>query len=447
MPLTNAPFHDEWHEVADTGQNMVLWAAPDLGKTSQFCVIRVLHALGRDPRKRFAILSATENLGTKVIAALKGHIEKNRVVHDVFPHLRRGSSWAASSFTVERPHGIKDPSVEAFGVGAGSLSGARLDGLFVDDALTPENTRTKHMRDQVDTWIRAAAFSRLQSGAQICFLANALHPEDMAHRLAKQPGWWSGKYPVLGEDGEPTWPEQWPMERIAHARDELFGPHEFRRMCMCEPYDESSARFKKEWLEACLANGEGWTLTYALTGVPPGIRVFTGVDLGISQQKGSDLTVLFTIAVHDDESRQVLEIQAGRYTGPEIVERIIDVHRRLHSIVYVENVAAQDYILQFAKKVSSVPVRPLPTTAARKWNVQFGVESLAVEMANAKWIIPCAKGTRRAHPEIEAWLGEMLYYDPLGHTGDRLMASWFAREGARESRPKIQVGRLDTLRR
>jgi hypothetical protein len=35
---------------------------------------------------------------------------------------------------------------------------------------------------------------------------------------------------------------------------------------------------------------------------------------------------------------------------------------------------------------------------------------------------------------------EVLYYDPKEHTGDRLMASWFAREGARRFADGVRGG-------
>ena len=48
--------------------------------------------------------------------------------------------------------------------------------------------------------------------------------------------------------------------------------------------------------------------------------------------------------------------------------------------------------------------------------------------------------------EVLAWIQEMLYYDPEAHTGDRLMASWFAREAARGFERGIQRT-LDTVSR
>lgn len=444
-PITNAPFHEEWHDVADAGGNMVLWAHPESGKTQQFAIGRVIWQLGRDPRKRFAILSATLNQGKDIISAIQGHILNNPVVHDCFPHLRPGGMWAANAITVERPYGIKDPSVQAFGTDQGSIQGKRLDGLICDDALTEDNTRTPYQRDKLDKWVRSSAFSRLTKNAQVMFLANAWHPDDMAHRLAKQ-GWWNKRYPVLDANGAPTWTDRWPLHRIEKARTELYGPLEFARQMLCQARDESSARFKAEWVERCKERGKGKSLAFALRVVPQGFRVYTGVDLGVSQRAGSDLTVFFTICVHPDGSREVLDITSGRLTGPQIIQQIVDIHHRYNSIVIVENVAAQDYILQFARQMTNVPVKPLTTSGSRKWNVDFGVESLAVELANGKWIIPCADdGT--VHPEVDAWISEMLYYDPTTHTGDRLMAAWFAREGSREVKQKISFGRLDLMSR
>jgi hypothetical protein len=162
--------------------------------------------------------------------------------------------------------------------------------------------------------------------------------------------------------------------------------------------------------------------------LPPGYVTYTGVDLGTRDTKKSDLTVLFTICIHPDGSREVLNIEAGRWTSPDIMAKIADVHARYKSMVLIEDAAAQDYIRQHLVRYTAIPVFPFHTDG-KKWDPILGVEGLAVEMFNSKWIIPSQGG--RTAPEIEAWISEMLFYNPEGHTGDRLMASWFAREGAR----------------
>ena len=76
----------------------------------------------------------------------------------------------------------------------------------------------------------------------------------------------------------------------------------------------------------------------------------------------------------------------------------------------------------------------------------FGIESLAAEMANGKWIIPSLDGLPLT-PEVSALIDEMLFYSPDKHTGDHLMAAWFAREGARMGAQTVEFGRVNWNRR
>lgn len=277
-----------------------------------------------------------------------------------------------------------------------------------------------------------------------------IHNSDLLHHLTRVKGWPRREYPAARgpvgaeETGVLTWPERWSAAAITRARRDL-GPFEFARQILCRSRDDSQARFRREWVERCKARGEGKRLGYALAKVPRGYMTYTGVDLGVQQHAGSDPTVLFTIIVHPDETREVLMVESGRWTAPQIVEKIIDTHRRYDSIVLVEDNAAQAFIYQLVRKVSAVPVRPFTTTAAKKHHPEYGIESLATELANGKWIIPCVGGV--CEPEIEGWIQEMLNYNPEAHSGDRLMSSWFAREGAVEGRRKAKGMVIDTLTR
>jgi hypothetical protein len=92
-------------------------------------------------------------------------------------------------------------------------------------------------------------------------------------------------------------------------------------------------------------------------------------------------------------------------------------------------VAAQDFILQFATAATNVPVVPHTTSKAKR-DPLLGVEGLAIELANGKWAFPNDK--KRISLQVESFITEMLFYSPKSHTGDRLMAAYFAREVARK---------------
>jgi hypothetical protein len=200
---------------------------------------------------------------------------------------------------------------------------------------------------------------------------------------------------------------------------------------MCEPFSAEQARCHQEWIETCKARGAATTLVSQYDGPCP---TFTGVDLAIGKKKKNDLTVLFTIAVENDRSKRVLNIESGRWTGPEIRDRILDVADAFHSTIAVESNSAQDFIREFAvEKRRDLRIVAHSTQGANKMNQEFGVEGVFAEMRNGGWIIPCSEDGRCAR-EVDEWIRECQYYRPEAHTGDRLMASWIASEAARRGR-------------
>jgi hypothetical protein len=442
-PIRQAHVHEEFQRLANEHRRLVIWSHIESGKTSQLSILRPLWLLGRNPNLRIAVVSNTAAQAKKILSAQQKYINESEALREVFPELTPGAKWSDQAYTVKRTTHAKDYSVQGLGV-HGAILGARLDVLILDDILDYENTRTPAQRQELWQWVTSTLFGRLTRNAVVIVVGTAWHPEDILHRLGKMPGWHNARFPILDEDtGDPRWPEAWPKDRVEEKARDL-GPLEAARQLFCRARDDGESRFKREWVDKCLARGEGRELPFMLQALPGGYRTFTGVDLGTRANKKSDLTVLFTICVHPNEDREVLEVVSGNWEAPEIVRRIEDVHKRFQSIVLVESNAAQDFIRQFLVAGSAIPVLPF-TTGANKHHPEFGVESIAVELSNAKWIIPNRGGVTSR--DIDAWIAEMLYYAPDAHTGDRLMAAWFAREGSKQKVKKVQVGRVDLHRR
>lgn len=437
-PISLAPMHEAWHDLISQHDRTVIWSHTEAGKSQQVSIGRTLYELGRDHGARIAIVSNTHAQAAKLIRSIAKYIESSGECRAI-TGLRPGDPWSSHQLYVQRPHISKDPSVQACGIG-GNIMGSRVDFLILDDVLDYENCRTADQRKKLIEWYDATLSGRLTERARVCVVGTAFNPDDLLHNLARRTGFHAVRYPVVDEvTGVSRWPERWNPARIQKAREDR-GPIEFARQMLCRPRTDDEAVFRWEWIAKCLARGNGRRMAYGLQSVPPGCRVVTGVDLGVQQSDSADLTVLFTVIIHPDETREVLSIESGRWNGPDIVGRIIDAHRRYQSIVVVENNAAQDYIRQFARGQSAVPIRGY-TTGRTKAHPEFGVQSIATEMSLGKWIIPCDGDSR--HPEVDAWLNDMLYFDAKAHTGDRLMASFFAREGAKMTGQKASVGKLD----
>jgi hypothetical protein len=232
-------------------------------------------------------------------------------------------------------------------------------------------------------------------------------------------------------------------------------PIEFARAYQCVSRDDHDSRFKQKWMDRAKRRGEISNFNQFSTSMRDvlleeytereistqvdelfqemmldvggdGIRVYTGVD--VSTGEATDKSVLFTMMVYPNGDRRVLNIEAGRWQIDEILARIMGCYRRFGGMFAVENVGTQQWLAQLLQKYTAIPMIPI-TTGRSKADPVFGVESLAAEFANGKWIIPSQN--THAPDEAEAWIEEMLYYNPANHTGDRLMASWFAATIAR----------------
>lgn len=445
--VQQAPLHETWHDLADRNRRLVIWSHTEAGKTNQLVIARSLFALGKDPNTRIAIIGNTREQSSKILRTIAKYIEESAELRAVFPHLKRSAKdpWTTNAIHVERSTPAKDPSVQAFGV-HGAITGARIDLLILDDILDFENCQTPKGRSELMQWYLSTVASRLTRESSVICVGTAWHPEDLMHRLEGHPAWVAKKFPVLDHTGSPTWPSRWPLHRIEEQRIER-GPLEFARTMMCQARDDSDARFKRQYIDKALEAGEGWPLLERIEdsdieedllaydainrlGGVSDVKLYTGVDLAVQKHAAADQTALATIAVMPNGDRRLLWIESGRWSGPEIIAKILDTYERYGSIFLVEGNAAQDYIRQFTLHKAAVPIIPF-TTGRNKMNPEFGVESIAAEMAAGKWIFPNDGGS--VEPEVQQLITEMLYYQPDAHTGDRLMALWFAREGARRN--------------
>jgi hypothetical protein len=439
-PVQLARHHAEWHDFLDAHKRCVVWAHIEAAKSSTFCVARVLWLLGRNPGLRIAIVSNTDGQAQKPIRAVARYIEQSGTLRQIFPKLRKGEPWTTHQLFVPRDTFSRDPSVQSCGI-HGNILGSRLDMLIMDDVLDYENCRTASGRQDIWEWYQSTLAGRLIEEGRTIVCGTAFHPDDLMHRLADVFHWPNRRWPVVRPDGTPNWPERWSAARIEDKRSELT-PIEFERQLMCQPRDEATQRFKEEWITTCLRQGDGIDPAYSLEEAfdsDPELEAFvrlaggvwTGVDLAVEKKSSSDDTVLFTFAVLPNGKRRVLWIEGDKLAGPEIIRRIVDTHQRFGSIVGVESVAAQKYIVQFAHEQTAVPVYPIHT-GKNKHSIEFGVESLAAEFMAGKWIIPNRGG--KTHPQITKWLNELRNYDPKLHTGDRVMANWIGRELVRSRR-------------
>lgn len=433
-----APIHKKWTTLCSQYRHLIIWSHRASGKTCQVSIARTVWELGRDPTLRFLILSNTSEIAVRIVKAIANLIKNNATVRKIFPHLQPSEEgpWTNTQLKVVSTSQAKDPSVRAAGI-HGSVTSARTDRVIIDDILDFENTSTEGERKKTMAWYKATVPGCLTRRSKVLIVGTAYHPADFIHEMSSVAGYNSFRFPLVNEQGTITWPALWSPERIEALRAEL-GPAEFARQALCKARDDGEARFKQEWIDLALEAGTGLPLIYTAEDLlreftPEELataRIYTGVDLSTGKKKRkTDLTSFFTFLETTDGRRRVLMIEAGKFTGPEIIQRVKDNHERYNSTIAVEDNGSQAYIIQFASEGTNIPIIP-HTTGKMKTDPILGIEGLAIELANGMWIIPRTKAGV-IHPEVAAWINDMLFFDPKVHTGDRLMSCYFARELAR----------------
>lgn len=469
------PVHVEWQAIWSKHRRAVILGPVGTAKSTQLRK-RLEHEIGRNHNILISYISGSELLPKKQLAAMQEEIERNPRVKHVYPTLKRSrgdgkrEAWSAKALLVDRTLVMPDPTVQVFGF-LGKIIGSRSDIIVLDDIINFENSLTEAGRDKVFDWL-AEVISRVKPGAKVWAIGHIWNEQDALQRLARKPQWHYSRHECFVVDKEKVrenaeiddddaseldtqalTPDEI-RERAANGEIRTLAPRiqdvedvlekiedltpAFASMMLWNrlPHGVAS-RFRQQWFDRCLALGRGLATSDNPTGFldtwhgGQGLT-YTGVDLGHRRKPGSDRTALFTGAVLPDGTRQIIDVRSGLWKGPEILREIQDVHARFGSIISVENNAAQNYLLEFAEDLTCLPVRPHTTGSVNKHDIAHGVESLGIELAQGKWMIPCSDDMIPCE-EIGECIKGCFKYDPTRHTSDWLMAWWICREAIRLS--------------
>ena len=441
--LTQASQHREWQELLGEERVSILGHA-ESGKTTQ-AVFRLLWELGRNPNLQVLVVCAAQLAAQKIVGLLRDNIDNNARVREVFPALRRGSTWGKTCLDVAGHDSLVDKDFSVQGVGWNeAFLGVRSHVILCDDINADENSQTPAGREKIIKRFDEKVQTRCLDGGRIWVLGNAWDNDDLVHTVGRREGFVFRRFSVLAENENgqlsAAWPEAFPMRRIAKLRRNL-PPLSFARSYLCLPLADEASRFEEAWFEAAKERGVGFP--YAPPQLPElelDMRwlVFTGVDLA-SGRKGAKVTqhALFTIAYQPQKFLvRVLDVQEGQWKTPELVARMQELRRRYDPVFAVEDNATQ---LLFVDSDNLVGLRVVNhTTGRNKWDDDVGVASMGLSLHAGRWIIP---STRRVDADgdehlesaapVERWIHDLLVFTRAGHTADTVMSSWIAVSAAR----------------
>lgn len=116
------------------------------------------------PETRILILSAENSLSSRMVAHIKHILENHPMCNDLVPAVKK--EWAQGRITVNRPIGIREPSVTCQGI-HGNITGLRADLIICDDVEVPNTSNTAQKRETLRERLRELDFILSPTGTMI----------------------------------------------------------------------------------------------------------------------------------------------------------------------------------------------------------------------------------------------------------------------------------------
>lgn len=496
--LSNEPFHNELDDVIgnELNKKIIITYPRGHGKSTHLSVAYPLWRIARDHNLRILLISSTEAVSKSFMTEIIGHIENNvkyqmfarycdpmliGVVPKMKNYAKMRDNWSGDSIVIARDQlNLKDPTINAVGL-LGSILSKRADLIICDDIVNQENSATEAQRLKVIDWIDTTVRPVLLPTGRFMYLGNTWHMDDYVARTLKNPQFdYRKRMKAIVSDS--IHPELWDQWAQIHTNEELtiedrliksqefylinqlamdegvkvlwpsrysYGwlflerlsnPYAFARMYQCDPSDRPDQKFKDAWIEAACKKGAKLRLQKAARENLVMDITTEGLDLAISEKEQSDDTALLILDLVKWSNIEgikvgdiiIRDIERGKFS-PNTVKEMVKSDYDLvqpHGI-RVETVGYQEAIQKDLDEMG-VPVRGYKT-GGEKRDPYIGINSMAIYAELGKLVLPYDQSDPRTIRVVSQLINEMRAF-PDGHTGDSLMAFWFAFSEMRDLR-------------
>lgn len=247
-------FHDEWEELSELRDEVVLVAAPrEHAKSAFWSFFIPVHNIVYRLRWFQLIVSDTNDQAKGFTMPIRLELEDNpRIRHD-FGDLH-GPVWQAGDFTTS--NGVRTLA-RGKGEKVRGLKNRqhRPDYASVDDYENDENVENPKLVKKGLQWLRRAVIGSMGTGFTFAMVGNLFHPKSVLSQLIAEkdengePLYISRTYRAWIDYGKPTqrplWPALWSAERL-EKKKRTMGTRDFNAEMMNLTGDDDSP-FQEKW--------------------------------------------------------------------------------------------------------------------------------------------------------------------------------------------------------
>ena len=421
---------------------------PYHGKSTLISQWWLVYQICKNPNVRIILVSKTSTLAKSFLANIWKILTdpdlyvdaKRNLIDDYGPFDKKGSGskQMSTEFTVARKTSQADPTLRALGVGV-QIYGFRADLIIFDDVADVESSRNPSRVESLREWMDREALSRIGRTSKAIWVGTRVNAGDIYSILLQRETYRVTKYScILDDTGEETlWPDHFPYEAAIVKRSET-DPASWQ--LIYQNHDAFGAG--NSFTEAMIEAAKDPTRVIGQY-IQSGFKLFGGVDpAGASATSGVTSLTLMAVDVITGERHIVDHFAQKSLPSWRTKEIILEWSNKYPVYEWViESNALQAQIFQYDLELIrplaelGTRVRPHQTTG-KKWDPQFGVESLGPLMSAQLVRIPW--GNTSTMKQLQPLVQELSVF-PLGATTDRVMSMWFADLGCREAVRKSNV--------
>jgi hypothetical protein len=479
------------YEQAATNR-ILINVPPEHAKSTVLTINYVTYRLSVDPNVRIIIVSKTQGMARKFLSAIKtrlSHPNWTKMQVSFGPnggYKADSPTWSADMIYLGagRDSGEKDPTVQALGFGS-QIYGARADLIILDDVVMNANA---HEWEKQIEWLQKEVITRLGRHGKLLIVGTRVAPIDLYKMIRDPDQWTGGKSPftymampsVLEFDEDPKkWKTLWPWtDRAEGEQDEpneqgLYpkwdGPSLFTRRSEVAPsvwamvYQQedvqSDSIFSPTIVAGCV-NGmrkrgplkkdtpghpKNVDSTYTIIGFDPAVTgrsAFVAVSYNRSDGKIYVLDCINMVDPTPQKENALIKEWVERFKPQEFRVEI-----NAHQKYYAMDTELRDYLASYGCQLNS------HFTGKNKWDVGFGVASMASLFGSAKdgrfqdnniLELPSNEGSEG----LKSLVQQLIIWKPdTKNPTDCVMALWFAIIRCRElMQTSSRVGQYQTNR-
>ena len=158
---------------------------------------------------------------------------------------------AQDSKAANRWHTDKGGMYVAAGVGT-AITGRGADILLIDDPFKDRQEADSEItRQRVWDWYTSTAYTRLMPGGAVVVINTRWHDDDLSGRLLEEQEGTGDKWellslPAINPNGEPLWPDWYPIERLEQIKAVL-PARDWNALYQQNPIPDDGDYFKSDW--------------------------------------------------------------------------------------------------------------------------------------------------------------------------------------------------------